>query len=238
MLQPINSSQMNIAETPTEDDILFATSNNLQYQCNTTTLYKDIHLLGKFLRLGPDKHTKSFIAECHDEYRSKFLTSVKYLFLKPTLSLLYSHTDLNGLLGVGQMSILSTNQLGLLFKNELLQSNGKLGHLLDVGAGCGRITSLLAPLFTSVTATEVSPVMVKHLARRGFTALQCGDLRDSALGTDGFDVISILNVIDRCDTPVTLLREATKRLRDRTSCILLATPLPLNPSVETSAGDQ
>lgn len=49
---------------------------------------------------------------------------------------------------------------------------------------------------------------------------------------EGFDVISCFNVIDRCSTPITLLKQIKARLRDQNSRVILATPLPLNPSVE------
>lgn len=233
---PIEMIQRGALFNSPEEEMLFCKKNKLRYECHTSTLYKNPLLSGKFLRIGLDKHAKNFVTECFEQYRATCMNTIKHVLLKPTLSLFYSHTDLNGLLGVGQMSILSTDQLRVLFDKELRQGGGSLGRLLDVGAGCGRVTSLFAPLFTSVTATEVSPVMVKQLADRGFTAVQCSELTTESLGPEGFDVIALLNIIDRCDKPVQLLRAARGFLKSDQSYLLVATPLPLNPSVETAAG--
>ena len=49
---------------------------------------------------------------------------------------------------------------------------------------------------------------------------------------DGFDVVSCLNVLDRCDFPLTLLQQMRSLLKDDSSLLVLATPLPFSPSVE------
>lgn len=108
---------------------------------------------------------------------------------------------------------------------------------MDVGAGCGRITAQLAPLCDEVIATEVSPMMIDRLKARGFTTLLTCDLdKDLATG-EQFDMVCLLNVIDRCDQPVTLLRQVRNRIKDG-GLLLLADPMPLRPSVETNSGWQ
>lgn len=66
------------------------------------------------------------------------------------------------------------------------------------------------------------------------SALELGDL--DAMPADvrgaGFDAIALLNVLDRCDHPLTLLQQLRALLRDDRSTIVLATPLPFLPSVE------
>lgn len=233
LVLPASNLLLDPPAKPTQADAEFCRKHGLKYDCHIKTLDKEPSLNGKFLRVGLDSHTRIFLEECLDQFAS--VTHSVRFWLKPALSLVYSHTDLNGLLNTGQMSIISTNQLRILFANELARGGGQLGRLLDVGAGCGRITSLLAPLFSSVTATEVSPVMVAKLKALGFHAVQAEDL-DEIQDQEGFDVVSILNVIDRCDKPVSLLQSVRKKLKGPCSRVILATPLPLRPSVETKKG--
>ena len=61
------------------------------------------------------------------------------------------------------------------FSNEqfrtLLQidANFKTNHLLDLGAGDGKVTEMMAGHFRRVSATEVSYVMQKRLRECGYT---------------------------------------------------------------------
>lgn len=106
--------------------------------------------------------------------------------------------------------------------------------LLDVGAGDGRIAERLRHLFKEVVTTEVSTQMARRLRQRGFTCYHTGDL--STLPQDAkFDVINFFNVLDRCDKPLTILRQL-KRLLTPSGRVILAVPLPLNPSFESPNG--
>lgn len=83
--------------------------------------------------------------------------------------------------------------------------------LLDVGAGEGRVTACLAPLFRgAVEATDVSRPMVWRLGRRGFTA----HLTESpgSLAPSTYSVVALLNVLDRCDRPIAMLSECKVHL--------------------------
>jgi len=109
------------------------------------------------------------------------------------------------------------------------------GKLLDIGAGDGRVTSQLAPLFSEVSTTEVSHNMAKRLRSRGFRCFETYDLRNVPF-EGGYDVISFLNVLDRCNEPITILKNMRRLMRSGNSRLLLAVPLPLNPAVESGAG--
>ena len=122
------------------------------------------------------------------------------------------------------------------------------GSLLDVGAGDGSVTTHLAPLFERVYATEVSGPMVKRLQARLLYGgvLPTGDVSPAALAAaaaeagvqlpaGGFDCVSLLNVLDRCDTPRTLLRHCSALLAPGTGRLLLAVVLPFRPFVEAGA---
>lgn len=47
-----------------------------------------------------------------------------------------------------------------------------------------------------------------------------------------YDVISCLNLLDRCDDPLHLLRDIKRSLVPRTGRVILATVLPFQPYVE------
>lgn len=118
-------------------------------------------------------------------------------------------------------------------------------RLLDIGAGDGGVTSRLAPLFSQVFATEYSWSMRWRLWWRGYSVVDYRDpfhipvssLAPSARSDadrDGFvtyDVISCLNVLDRADTPVSLLRSIHSSLRPN-GILILAVVLPWCPFVE------
>ena len=98
--------------------------------------------------------------------------------------------------------------------------------LLDVGAGEGRVTACLAPLFRgAVEATDVSRPMVWRLGRRGFTA----HLTESpgSLAPSTYSVVALLNVLDRCDRPIAMLSECKVHLPSSPSShFALLIPLP------------
>ena len=51
-------------------------------------------------------------------------------------------------------------------------------------------------------------------------------------GSHKFDVISCLNLLDRCDEPATLLRNMKAALVPDTGRLIVATVLPFKPYVE------
>ena len=85
--------------------------------------------------------------------------------------------------------------------------------LLDVGAGPGDVTTTLAQALrvvpANVTGLESSWALRYALRSRGFGTIGHTD----ELGGDQFDVIALLNVLDRCDKPVELIASAVRRLR-------------------------
>merc|ERR1719436_1040070 len=87
--------------------------------------------------------------------------------------------------------------------------------------------------------------MRRNLRSRGFVALGGQDLSSLeqeasfaglALGPGGtVDCIALLNVLDRCEAPRSLLAELRRRLRPGTGLLLLAVVLPFRPFVERGA---
>ncbi|EGG21090.1 putative DREV methyltransferase [Cavenderia fasciculata] len=134
-----------------------------------------------------------------------------------------------------QMSMNSwENQLPLA---NITSSYIKFGSLLDVGSGCGTTTLQLKPLFREVAATEASVGMVYSLRRKGIDAYYCTDLDTlEEIRDRQFDVVSCLNVLDRCERPLSLLRSMRRFIRPD-GRLLLATVYPFKPYVEFGGND-
>jgi SAM-dependent methyltransferase len=101
------------------------------------------------------------------------------------------------------------------------------GRLLDVGAGSGDVTTQLAPCFEHVEVTEVSRGMAKRLRRRGFRCHEI-DLTERPLAAAAFDAVSLLNVLDRCQKPKTLLDNCLAALTPG-GTFIVALALPYSP---------
>ena len=156
-----------------------------------------------------------------------------FLRRRPCLSV----TDVNGILCRGQMFVLSTEATSTLLAGAVASSGRRSTRLLDVGAGDGGVTAKMAPLFTSVVATEASIPMVWRLRLRGYSAVRTMSIaRPVFAAEDGaFDVVSIMNVLDRCDDPLGLLSGAARLAAPRTGRVLVALVLPFNEFVEDGA---
>lgn len=116
-------------------------------------------------------------------------------------------------------------------------------RLLDIGAGTGYMTKMMSPLFHEVVATEASHPMVLSLRQRGLQTVETCDIEaDSWLRGQSFDTISCLNVLDRCDKPITLLHQIRRLLlkwqaqSGRPGLCVLAVVFPFCPFVEAVAG--
>ena len=165
-----------------------------------------------------------------------------------------SLTDANAVLGRGKMMVLTETQARDLLGGadggadggaENRRTTPSRGTLLDVGAGEGEVTTQLAAggAFGSVVATEASPPMCRALRAKGFDlVVQSTTIEDVAslakkanvrhLRPDGkFECISLLNVLDRCDAPFTLLTQLRSLLAPG-GTLVLAVVIPFRPFVE------
>jgi 2-polyprenyl-3-methyl-5-hydroxy-6-metoxy-1,4-benzoquinol methylase len=75
--------------------------------------------------------------------------------------------------------------------------------------------------------------MVQRLAEKGFEAIQCSSV--SLIEKGHFRVVAIMNVLDRCEFPMTMLREAKDKVRDRDGIMIVAVVYPFRPWVENGA---
>lgn len=170
------------------------------------------------IQLGIDEATARYIEAARGARHGRFVT-----WLHRSLRGVLSDFDTNGYLGTYPMHVLSTEQW-----REILSSVGTEGHLLDVGAGRGDVTACIAPLFDRVTAAETSRGMARRLRRQGFAVIDGDVAADPPNST--FDAVSLLNVLDRCDRPLSLLGAARTLLRPQ-GLLIVALVLPYRPFV-------
>ena len=119
------------------------------------------------------------------------------------------------------MLLLPAEAFGLLLQGR------RGGRLLDVGAGSGDVTAELASCFDEVEATEVSRGMARKLTKRGVPCRTI-DLSQEPLSDAAYDAVSLLNVLDRCQSPRRLLRHCVQAL-ERGGTFVVALALPYRP---------
>ena len=147
-------------------------------------------------------------------------------------------TTINGLLDRGKMFVLSGAHFEAMLDFGAAAEGQPRRRLLDIGAGDGGVTAKLARLVppAGVHVTETSPTMRYRLWRRGYTCLGVEGWGRSHLPPgERYDIISCLNVLDRCDEPITLLAQMRDSLVPVSGRLLLALVLPFAPFVEEGA---
>jgi len=146
-----------------------------------------------------------------------------------------TQTSINGLLGRGSMFVFSRSQLNLLLGLEsVARTSWKGEYLLDLGAGDGEVTQVMAERFEHTHVTEISTTMKWTLEKKGFSVFEVENWANTEYS---YDLISCLNLLDRCDRPLTLLRQIKAKLRPGTGKLLLALVLPFKPYVEVGNAD-
>lgn len=187
---------------------------SLRYETNTSLLTP---AAGQIVQLDLDQVGADYVDSSSRARHGKIVT-----WLHRSLRGLLSDFDINGYLGTYPMHVLSSDQW-----RELL-GGAPGGRLLDVGAGRGDVTASLARLFDETTTTETSKGMAKRLAKKGYRVLR-QDLAESPV-QERFDAVSLLNVLDRCDRPLSLLGAARSALCAG-GLLIIALVLPYSPFV-------
>ena len=96
--------------------------------------------------------------------------------------------------------------------------NRRLGHLLDIGTGTGRMVSILAPSASRVTALDRSPEMLR-IARTHLTApgvpveLVSGDFMALPLPDGSVDSVVLHQVLHYAAAPDRVIAEAARVMR-------------------------
>ncbi|VDK88347.1 unnamed protein product [Dibothriocephalus latus] len=187
--------------------------SNHEYWYNVRNEYLSPELMKIFVQSEQDEETTNFLEGCYEK-SDWFFTQLYHSISKSILT---------WLLNRGSMFVVSTAQ----FRR----------------AGDGKVTAKMAPLFDEVYATEMSPVMQWRLKQANFTVLdvekwdqlpETGDTSSSLPTQPQYDVISCLNLLDRCSTPLTLLRRIRNVLRPGSGLLVLALVFPLKQYVEYS----
>ena len=132
----------------------------------------------------------------------------------------------NGLLGRGRMFVYSTPQFRTLLDLDARKPS-PLTSLLDIGAGDGSVTERMAGLFEQVYVTEMSPTMRWRLGSKGYSVLDTDQW-----GNSTFDVITCLNVLDRCERPLSLLTKLRDHLNPQQGRLIISLVLPLKQYFE------
>lgn len=104
----------------------------------------------------------------------------------------------------------------------------KATSLLDLGAGDGKVTKMMANHFEKIYATEQSPSMRWRLRQMNYEVLEIDDWMSRT-----YDVISCLNLLDRCDKPLSLLENIRQSLNENGGRLIVAVVLPFKPCVES-----
>jgi SAM-dependent methyltransferase len=140
-----------------------------------------------------------------------------------------SHYDAAAWLDAYRLALLDTAGFDLLLGDRPRRS------LLDVGAGIGDVHLELARLFASSIATETSTGAAGRARERGIDCRVLDVAHDPWPDDARFDVVSLLNVLDRTLRPLTLLERCLDRVAEG-GALLLATPLPARPHVQRPGG--
>ena len=100
--------------------------------------------------------------------------------------------------------------------------------LLDLGAGDGQVTKVMESHFNKICVTEQSPSMRWRLRQMNYEVLEIDDWTNKT-----YDVISCLNLFDRCDKPMSLLEDIRRSLNPNGGRLIVAVVLPFSPCVES-----
>ncbi|XP_063338266.1 methyltransferase-like protein 9 isoform X1 [Pelmatolapia mariae] len=193
------------------------------YRCNPDQLEESLRPL--FIQNQLDVDTRAFV-EQSEEKSTYLFTQVYYSLVSTILSPLVSRTSINGFLGRGSMFVFSKNQFQQLLR---IEPDWVADRLLDLGAGDGGVTKVMAPHFTEVYVTEVSLTMKRRLRKKKFKLLGIDAWQETGFK---YDVISCLNLLDRCDDPLHLLKDIRQSLVPGTGRLIVAAVIPFQPWLE------
>ncbi|XP_072523705.1 protein-L-histidine N-pros-methyltransferase isoform X1 [Salminus brasiliensis] len=193
------------------------------YRCCPDLLGERVRPL--FVQSQLDADTQAFLQRSVEKSGWLF-TQLYHSFFSTIFSPIISRTSINGFLGRGSMFVFSLDQFQRLLR---IDSDWKGERLLDLGAGDGGVTDVMGSHFREVYATEVSPPMKWQLQRKNYKVLEIDEWQRTGFQ---YDLISCLNLLDRCDEPLELLRDIKNALVPGSGRMILAVVLPFHPYVE------
>ncbi|XP_056100676.1 methyltransferase-like protein 9 isoform X1 [Rhinichthys klamathensis goyatoka] len=194
------------------------------YRCSPDLLGESVRSV--FVQSRLDEETLAFLQKS-EEKSSWLFTQLYHSLFSTIFSPIVSRTSINGFLGRGSMFVFSKDQFRRLLQ---IEPEWKGRRMLDLGAGDGGVTEVMGCHFNEVFTTEVSTPMKWHLQRKSYSLLGVDEWHQTGFQ---FDLISCLNLLDRCDEPLQLLRDIKKSLVPGTGRLVLAAVVPFQPYVET-----
>nr|XP_002756033.1 protein-L-histidine N-pros-methyltransferase isoform X4 [Callithrix jacchus] len=197
--------------------------NHQWYVCNREKLCESLQAV--FVQSYLDQGTQIFLNNSIEKSGWLFI-QLYHSFVSSVFSLFMSRTSINGLLGRGSMFVFSPDQFQRLLK---INPDWKTHRLLDLGAGDGEVTKIMSPHFEEIYATELSETMIWQLQKKKYRVLGINEWQNTGFQ---YDVISCLNLLDRCDQPLTLLKDIRSVLEPTRGRVILALVLPFHPYVE------
>ncbi|ELU17292.1 hypothetical protein CAPTEDRAFT_167325 [Capitella teleta] len=186
---------------------------------------QDEDLRGKFIQFEEDVETKEFLSNCYEK-SDCVGTQMYHRLMKALLSWFMTSTSINGWLGRGSMFVFSSSQFRSLMN---IDEHWKGDKMLDLGAGDGEVTKKMSLHFSEVHATEMSVTMVQRLQENGFKVL---GIEEWPSYSATYDLVSCLNLLDRCEQPITMLHQMKHVLHPTRGRLLLAIVLPFSPYFE------
>jgi len=136
------------------------------------------------------------------------------------LAMFMPQIEAAALLGMKEMQVLNADGV----RTVLDSPDQEWGSLLDIGAGAGGTTAQMQTLFREVTAVEASRLNCWRMKKRGIhQVFHAIDLEDIIRQDKQYDVVSLMNVLDRCTHPRRLLEQAISRAKPNGKMILAFT---------------
>jgi len=215
-----------------EEDTFWSDSekSTLWYAVPEVASYDSPLIKTTFIQMFEDSETKEFIKEAIEQADSWALQTW-YNVAKAVMSWFsFTHTDMNGILQRGSMLVVSSEQFSLLLEHADIQLTDKNeSRMIDLGAGDGKVTLKMSHNFQHIFATETSKPMKSLLNSRNITVLPVENWSKDL--EDKFDLISCLNLLDRCDNPKDIIEEVKAALKPN-GLFLVALVYPFKPFVE------
>ncbi|XP_050543121.1 protein-L-histidine N-pros-methyltransferase [Daktulosphaira vitifoliae] len=216
-------TRRNIAKLIAEKSLLSQSLKNSNkaawYNVRKENLTDEVYV--KFVQMSLDKDTEQFLDDS-TEQSDNLITQLWQSAVSTVLNVFMTKTSINGLLRRGSMFVFSLEQIRKLLNITYFASGSSL---VDLGAGDGATTEKYTPFVNHVYVTEKSGPMIRILSQKGFRLLNTETWWNHK---EKFDIVSCLNLLDRCSEPINLLNNIKKSLKSN-GRVIIALVLPYKP---------
>jgi len=202
---------------------------------NFQTLFpKDLQ--EKFVEFSADQETQEYLKNCNSVETKPFTFIGQRLCYQFFMNFMMQ-TSVHAFLDRGKMFVMSGEQIRRLLGVNLNMKYSKMienyKSIADLGAGDGHVSIKVAQAFNlshdKIAVTDMSTTMKYRLKQRGFSLR---DEHDWYFDTT-FDAIFMLNLLDRCEKPYSMLDQAYSILVNKPhGRLIIALVFPINQSIE------